>query len=407
MWLASASEPDACPSIAAAARRLAANEVVAFPTETVYGLGGNALSDVAVTRIFEAKGRPSDNPLIVHVASRAQLDALVSEVTPIAEKLIKAFWPGPLSVVLPSSGAVSSLVSAGLDSVGVRMPSHPAALALIRAAGVPLAAPSANTSGRPSPTCALHVQEDLAGRIAGILDGGSTGCGVESTVVDCRGAIAVLLRPGGVTLEEMREVLGDVCVPERKEERVAHGSPAAATAAPRVTPLQQQRGAAETAAEQAEPETGEKKRKLADSEDSDFQPRAPGMKYTHYAPRAPLQLVEGSGAFLQQQVGLARQRGQRVGLLVTEESLAEMQPPQGQKAMADVVIRCGSRDDMKTVAQSLYGCLRSFDAAEPSVDIIFAETFSVKGIGHAVMNRLSKAAGHKVIVESLCESSVA
>ena len=201
------------PQIIEAAQKLKQNEVVAFPTETVYGLGGNAKSDDAVLKIFEAKGRPGDNPLIIHISDREQIRSFVKDIPKQAAVLMDAFWPGPLTIILEKrSGVLSEKATAGLSTVAVRMPDHPVALALIEASGLPLAAPSANLSGRPSPTTAYHVADDLTGRIAGIMDGGPTGVGLESTVVDCTGEIPVILRPGGVTREQLAEVVGEVSV---------------------------------------------------------------------------------------------------------------------------------------------------------------------------------------------------
>lgn len=336
------------PQILAAANKIKANEVVAFPTETVYGLGGNALSNEAVEKIFAAKGRPSDNPLIVHISSVAQLDELTSDVPAAAERLISAFWPGPLTLVLQKGPLAADGVTAGLSTVAVRMPDHPVATALIDAAGCPIAAPSANLSGRPSPTSAAHVDKDLNGRIAGIVDGGETGVGVESTVVDCTGETAVILRPGGVTKEQMEDVIGEVVV-----------DPALLQYDESVQLEADDSGAA----------------------------KSPGMKYKHYSPAAPLCLVEGPASFLQQVVDKRRNNGVKVGILTTEERKNEYE--------ADVVLVCGSRSDLSTVARRLYGTLRTFD--ENGVEEIYSETFPAEGVGEAVMNRLRKAAGSRVI----------
>lgn len=316
-------------------------EVVAFPTETVYGLGGNALLYEAIEKIYQAKGRPSDNPLIVHIASREQLHDFVSEIPPLAEKLMDAFWPGPLTLVLPTNGSLPENVTAGLQTVAVRMPEHPVALALIEASGVPVAAPSANLSGKPSPTTADHVAKDLTGRIKAIVDGGKTGVGVESTVVDCTGTIPMILRPGGVTKEELEAVVSNVLTdPALSGENLA--------------------------------------------------PRSPGVKYTHYAPKAPLILVEASVAQIQQLIEEKKREGKRVGVLTTEEQLKNYE--------ADLVVACGSREKLATVASELYSALRRFD--EEELDILFAETFKKEGLGIAIMNRLEKASGGQLIVLS-------
>jgi len=327
--------------LAAAAECLRKNEVVAFPTETVYGLGANALSDEAVGKIFEAKGRPSDNPLIVHISDEKQLENLVEYVPETAKRLMEAFWPGPLTLIYPRGRAVSDIVTGGLSTVAVRMPNHPTAIALIRQTGLPLAAPSANRSGRPSPTTAEHVKHDLDGRIAGIVDGGGTGVGLESTVVDCSGGIVTILRPGGVTKAELERVIGSVSVDQG----------------------------------------------LKNHED---QPKSPGMKYTHYAPKAAVTLVDGGRDFLQSLVNSERKKGKNVGVLTTEES--------SHSYNADVVVTCGRRSDLSTVARGLYAALRKFD--EHDVDVIFAETFPAEGVGEAVMNRLEKSAGGRIIRDS-------
>ncbi|MFO7342102.1 MAG: threonylcarbamoyl-AMP synthase [Caldibacillus debilis] len=330
------------PAIREAARLLQQNELVAFPTETVYGLGANACDDGAVGKIYAAKGRPSDNPLIIHISSLSELEKYVEKVPANAEKLMKTFWPGPLTVVFQKrKGVLSEAATAGLPTVAVRMPDHPVALALIRASGLPIAAPSANRSGKPSPTKAEHVLMDLEGKIAGIVDGGETGVGVESTVIDCTLDLPAILRPGGISKEKIEEVIGPV-------RSGSNFSP-----------------------------EGEKA------------PRSPGMKYTHYAPRAPLYLVEGSKEYIQGLIKKERSLGKRVGVLTTEERSGFYE--------ADAAALCGRRADLATVARRLYDCLRYFD--EEGVDVIFAETFEEEGIGAAVMNRLFKAAGGKVIRE--------
>ncbi|MTH54029.1 threonylcarbamoyl-AMP synthase [Bacillus mangrovi] len=327
------------PQIAQAAGLLAANEAVAFPTETVYGLGANAESDEAVKKIYDAKGRPGDNPLIVHVADQEQALGLVRDIPAYAMKLMNMFWPGALTVILPlKEDRLSPLVTAGLSTVAIRMPDHPIALALIKQAGVPVAAPSANTSGKPSPTEAKHVVLDLDGKIAGIIDGGATGVGVESTVLDCTKPIPVILRPGGVTKEQLEGAVGRV-----------------------------------------ELDGG-----LADES---AVPISPGMKYTHYAPNAPMTIVKGSRAFLQQTVDEARSQGMKTGILTVEEHK--------NLYRADAVIACGSLSQPESVAANLYRVLRQFNERE-DLDLIFSESFSEEGVGLAVMNRLMKAAGHRV-----------
>jgi L-threonylcarbamoyladenylate synthase len=329
------------PQVVDAAHFLQENEVVALPTETVYGLGGNAESDVAVEKIFAAKGRPSDNPLIIHIADKMQLTAFVADIPKKAEILMERFWPGPLTIIFKKKdGVLSDKATAGLETVAVRMPDHPVALALLKKCQLPIAAPSANSSGKPSPTKAQHVMEDLNGKIAGVLDGGSTGVGVESTVLDCTEEIPVILRPGGVTKEQLEAVVGEVHLD----------------------------------------------RALIDEASK---PKAPGMKYQHYAPNAPLYLVSGSKSFLQGLIEEKQKDGMRVGVLATEESVEDYQ--------ADVSIACGNRSELESVATALYETLRAFN--QEKVDIIFSEMFPNTGVGHAIMNRLQKAAGNKIINE--------
>ena len=327
------------PQVSQAADLLRENEVVAFPTETVYGLGGNAENDEAVSKIFEAKGRPSDNPLIIHIGKLEQIEAFVQDIPQKASKLMEAFWPGPLTIIFnKKEGALSDKATAGLSTVAVRMPDHPVALAILQESGLPIAAPSANRSGRPSPTSAQHVWEDLNGRISGIVDGGATGIGVESTVIDCTEDIPVILRPGGVTKEQLQDVVGEIEVdPALLKPKEA--------------------------------------------------PKSPGMKYKHYAPDAPLYLVKNDREEIQKMINEKRREGLSVGVLTTEEN-------QGYYD-ADFVYACGRRAELETVATHLYEALRSFN--NTNVDIILSETFPSAGVGDAIMNRLLKAAGHKII----------
>lgn len=319
-------------SIHEAAQLIKNQQVVAFPTETVYGLGADATNEQAVQRIFEAKGRPADNPLIVHVAEVHQVEELVTHIPDQARRLMEAFWPGPLTLIFDSNGSAVKNVTAGLSTIGIRMPDHPLALSLLKAAGKPLAAPSANRSGRPSPTKAIHVEQDLAGRIAGILDGGQTGVGVESTVLDCTCEPPVILRPGGVTKEQLEEVISMVHI----DPSLLNGN---------------------------------------------SQPKSPGMKYTHYAPESPLWLVEGDDGFFIEQLNERKSLGERVGVIASRE-LAE-------KLDHHLIIPCGSRENINEVAGRLYHALREFKKSD--VDLILAETFPGTGVGAAVMNRLSKA----------------
>jgi L-threonylcarbamoyladenylate synthase len=329
------------PQVVDAAHFLQENEVVALPTETVYGLGGNAESDVAVEKIYAAKGRPSDNPLIIHIGDKKQLNAFVADIPEKAEILMERFWPGPLTIIFKKKpGVLSEKATAGLNTVAVRMPDHPVALALLKVCQLPIAAPSANRSGKPSPTNAQHVIEDLNGKIAGVLDGGSTGVGVESTVLDCTEEIPVILRPGGVTKEQLEAVVGEVHLDAALIDEAS-------------------------------------------------KPKAPGMKYQHYAPNAPLYLVNGSKSFLQSLIEEKQKEGLRVGVLATEETVEDYK--------SDVTISCGRRDKLESVATALYDTLRRFN--QERVDIIFSEMFPNTGVGHAIMNRLEKAAGNKIINE--------
>ena len=323
--------------------------LVAFPTETVYGLGGNGLNKEASKKIYAAKGRPSDNPLILHIAELKQLYSLIKTenetVLARADALAKAFWPGPLTMILPKAQEVPYETTGGLDTVAVRMPSHPAARALLQASGLPIAAPSANLSGRPSPTSAGHVIEDMDGRIEMIIDGGDVGIGVESTIVDLTGEIPMLLRPGFITTEMLETVLGIVQTDAAVYRQVG----------------------------------------------KDVHPKAPGMKYRHYAPKASMILVEGTEdqviAYINEETKKQREQGKRIGVMATDESRDAYQ--------ADVVIPVGSRTSMDSIAHNLFRVLREFD--EENVDLIYSESFDMDGRGFAVMNRLLKAAGHQVV----------
>ncbi len=320
--------------------------LVAFPTETVYGLGADALNADAVLSLFEAKKRPLDNPPIVHVAGSNEIPRLVQDVPKKAELLMERFWPGPLTLLFKHSKIVPNVTTAGLDTVAVRMPKHSVALALIRACGCPIAAPSANLAGKPSPTNAQHVFEDLNGRIDSIIDGGSTSIGVESTVVDLTVDPPILLRPGGTTFEELKLVLGEVRLHPFVE-------------AQKELPLE----------------------KI----------RSPGMKHRHYAPKAQVILVEGDlDAVICKIQELARSymdRREKVGVLATDETQHDYK--------ANVVKSLGSRFNLPAIAQNLFGSLREVDAQ--NVDVILAEGVSSEGMGLAVMNRLRKASGYYII----------
>jgi len=332
--------------IRTAAEALRGGGLVAFPTETVYGLGANALDGRAVLKIFEAKNRPADNPIIVHVSDRRDAYVLAEHVPEKAESLMDRFWPGPLTLLFQRSEIVPIEVTAGLGTVAIRMPSHPIANALIAEAGVPIAAPSANLAGRPSPTSAKHVLEDLSGRIDVLIDGGDVGYGVESTVLDLTSDPPTILRPGPVTFEELRGAVGEVEVHPIAKADV----PVEVTIA-----------------------------------------RSPGTKYRHYAPAAEVVVVEGELSRVvpkvQELVDARRRKGERAGVMATQETAS--------RYSADVVKVVGSRTDPRTIAKNLFRVLREFD--EEGVGFIAAEGLDPIGIGLAVMNRLRKAAGHNII----------
>lgn len=339
-----------------AAAVIKAGGLVAFPTETVYGLGADALLPQGAKRIYAAKGRPSDNPLIVHIADFDALYRIVREIPPQGKALADAFWPGPLTMIFHKSEAVPYETTGGLDTVAVRMPGHPVALALIRESGGYVAAPSANTSGKPSPTLAEHVALDLNGKIPMILDGGAVGIGIESTIIDLScipgneadgftgNEIPMILRPGYITKEMLADVIGAV---------------------------QDDPGFAEV--------------------DAGVRPKAPGMKYKHYAPNADLVLVSGEPQRVIEKINAlakkSRQEAELVGIICTAET--------EDRYEADIVKSIGSRRDEDSIAKHLYAILREFDDA--GVDRIYSESFSTPRIGQAIMNRLLKAAGHQVI----------
>ncbi len=328
-----------------AGKRIAAGELVAFPTETVYGLGGDALRPEAAAKIYAAKGRPSDNPLIVHIADFSDMERVAREVPAQAKKLADAFWPGPLTMIVWKSDEVPSATTGGMDTVAVRMPNHPVALELIRKSGCLIAAPSANTSGRPSPTEAKHVAEDLSGRIAMILDGGPVGIGIESTIIDLTEKKPMVLRPGYITPKMLSDVLGQEVVMD----------PGIIAA------------------------------------DDTTKPKAPGMKYKHYAPKADMVIVDGEETAVIAKINeLTKQRrteGKKVAVIATEETRKHYH--------ADVVLCIGKRSDEDAIAQHLYQILRECDDLD--VGEIYSESFQTPRIGQAIMNRLLKAAGHTVI----------
>lgn len=328
-------------SLKEAGRIIKSGGLVAFPTETVYGLGASAYDDMAVKKIYQAKGRPSDNPLIVHIADVSDVKKVAREVPPLAEKLLEKYAPGPFTVILKKRPDISDTVTAGLDTVGVRIPSHPVAREFIRSSGVPVAAPSANLSGKPSPTKAEHVIEDMMGRIDAIICGGDCGVGVESTIIDFTCDIPTILRPGGITLENLIEVCGSGQVDRHVLESV---------------------GELET-------------------------PKCPGMKYKHYSPDADVTVVEGSGRSVAEKISVlckkAKLDGKTVGVLAEKDCGFD----------ADWFISSGS--DNKQFANRLFSALREFD--EKNIDTVFVQFSNQDSYGLAVKNRLYKSAGNKVI----------
>lgn len=350
--------------------------LVAFPTETVYGLGGNALLKDAAMRIYAAKGRPSDNPLIVHITELEEMVPLVEHLSDTAKSLAREFWPGPFTMILPRSGEVPKETTGGLDTVAIRMPSHPVARELIRLSGVPIAAPSANASGRPSTTTAAHCIEDLDGRIEAIVDGGSCDIGVESTIVDISGEEPMLLRPGAITREMLGVVLGrPIAVDPAVEKPLEH----------------------------------------------DQHPKAPGMKYRHYAPKAPMTIIEPTRADmgghandgssmakkLRELSEASMDKGLRTGIIASDEVCRELIGGSDRLMLRDpdiseeglkvyeasglILMDLGKREDEDTWARNLFAALRLMD--EYSAEQIYAEGVAQHDIGFAIMNRLKKAAG--------------
>lgn len=316
--------------------------IVAFPTETVYGLGANGLDEDAVKNIYKAKGRPSDNPLILHISTIEEIAPLVEEIPELAYDCMRRFWPGPLTIILKKSRIIPNIISAGLDTVAIRMPDHPIASRLIAKSGVPIAAPSANLSGRPSPTMASHVVEDMMGKIQMIIDGGETGVGLESTVLDLSTDTPTILRPGGITLEDLRELIDNVIL----DESITN------------------------------------KNEI---------PKSPGQKYRHYAPNAEMILYIGDIERVVDEIKKQAEKliyeGKNVGIMATKETKDRYS--QGR------VLVSGSRFKRETIAHNLFDILRSFD--ELNVDIILAEGVNFDNIGMAIMNRMIKAASGKLI----------
>ena len=344
LWQVSTENPDPA-MLKAAAHLLKKGEIIAFPTETVYGLGANALDTTAIKKIYRAKGRPSDNPLIVHISALEQMEELVEEVSANAILLINNFWPGPLTLVMKKSPLVPKEISAGLETVALRMPAHPVALKLISEAAIPIAAPSANTSGKPSPTTAHHVWQDLQGKIAGIIDAGNAGVGVESTVLDITTPVPTILRPGGITLEDLEEIVGEVKLdPHLKDEASA--------------------------------------------------PKSPGMKYTHYSPEAPVTIITGHDEQLVEKFLhiINNSKNSKLALMISSELEDQLKKDIPETIHKEIL---GSRNELAIIAANLFSGLRNIDQLD--VDLIYAEAFPEKGIGAAIMNRLYKAAGGRTV----------
>lgn len=322
---------------------LKSNEVVGFPTETVYGLGANALDASAVNKIFKAKGRPSDNPLIVHVSDLEMLNTLVEDISEKAEILMSKFWPGPLTLIFKSKGIVAENVTAGLKTLAIRFPDHEIARAIIEQAGMPIAAPSANNSGKPSPTCGEHVFEDLDGKISAIVYSDESKHGLESTILDMTKEPPILLRPGSITIEDIENVIGGI---------------------------------------ESDPN-------LNRSLSSDVKPLAPGMKYKHYSPKADVRIIQGESDKVVKVISdmIDTYKDSRVGVMCCDETKSFYQ--------AEKVISLGSRNDLNQVASNLFNALRSFD--HENVSVVLCEGYTTQGTGQAIMNRLNKAAGYEII----------
>jgi len=358
------------PRIKEAGRILRDGGLVAFPTETVYGLGANGLDGKAAARIFAAKHRPADNPLILHVASLEQAKALASNWSPKAQLAAEKLWPGPLTLIVPAAAHIPAEVTAGLSTVAIRFPDHPIALALIEAAGVPIAAPSANRSGRPSPTLAEHVLEDLGDQVQVILDGGPCRVGLESTILDVSVEPPAILRPGEITLEALTRILGLVCA------ELPHGE---------------------------KPVAGPIDDSLSGSGAALFGkgPKAPGMKYRHYAPKAPVTLLAGApektAAYLRTILAQESrdETAARIGLLLTDETWALLQKETGDWQETFYCRNLGSYHHPKEIGRRLYDELRRCD--QEGVRQIYVEACTRQGSGAAVMNRLVKASGHHVV----------
>lgn len=333
-------------AIKEAGKILANGGLVAFPTETVYGLGGDGLKENAATRIYAAKGRPSDNPLILHIAELSALKVLAKEVPELAYRLAEKFWPGPLTMILKKSEIVPYATTGGLDTVAIRMPSDEIAREIIRASGTYIAAPSANLSGRPSPTTAEHVVEDLAGRVEMIVDGGASDIGLESSIIDLSGEVPMILRPGFITKEDFEQVVAEV----EYDKAVLATKPQESVVA-----------------------------------------KAPGMKYRHYAPQGQIYIVEGETERVTRMINelskVAADAGVRVAVLCAEETK--------DKYTCERIFSLGSLKSEKEISAHLFAALRSFDTEH--ITVIYSESFENTKLHQAIMNRLRKAAGYQTI----------
>lgn len=331
-------------AILEAGKKIKAGGTVAFPTETVYGLGANALDSEAVKKIFIAKGRPQDNPLIVHVADY-DINEYVKEIPKSAKDIMNKFWPGPITIIFWKKDVIPKETSANLETIGIRMPDNEIARKLIKFSGVPIAAPSANISGKPSPTDLKSCVEDLNGKVDYILGGNKSIVGLESTIVDCTVEPICILRPGAITLEMLREI-----------DKNAYIDPA-----------------------------------ILKKPEIDFKPKAPGMKYRHYAPKAPVKIIDGDIDKVVEKINKMvlnyNEQGKKIGIIATDETKYRYDN--------DTIFSLGSREHMEDISQSLFHVLRSFDSL--NVDLILCEAFEEKGIGTAVMNRLKKSAGFDIL----------
>ena len=402
----SAEDPSAIPEAAEILKR---GGLVAFPTETVYGLGADALDATASGRIYAAKGRPSDNPLIVHIADKAAVYQLAEEVPEKAVLLMEAFWPGPLTIILKKKEIVPDTTTGGLPTVAIRMPSHPAAMEMIRCSGVYVAAPSANRSGRPSPTTATHVEQDLSGVIDMILDGGPVGIGIESTIVDLSGEVPMVLRPGYITREMLTAIIGDVELdpsllePELDALKRTVAGTGSGTEVGTGAGTEERTNSGVKDGTDAEVATGTDSGTVALDTGMALHPKAPGMRYTHYAPRGELTIVSDGEhpervtskvtTGIRQLAEQALKDGKITAILTTGENAKDYEALDGRPGFHRILL--GDTDDGQTVAAHLYAVLRVCD--DLGCERIYSENFRRDELGSAIMNRLVKAAGHRVI----------